>query len=232
MHEIKTPTNIAWISNRIFVNGTSDLPNVHAIQDQIKLVPLSVFQGNATSAISPSLSSIQAAIKASDKTPNPAMIPAAGVKVYDAISQAMVGNPQTYPPPDRQLLAKFASMGIGPGKTPSKEAASNSTLNAALQTGVTEGEKLINAKIANLGTSVNGWLWTSGVGTYGTNYLLRAAIAKYGLGGNAAEEAFYPVAETDSNGTILTGGTNYTIHFKPSQIPPVNPKGFWSITIY
>ena len=28
MHEMKTPTNIAWISNRIFVNGTSDLPNV------------------------------------------------------------------------------------------------------------------------------------------------------------------------------------------------------------
>ena len=132
MHEIKTPTNIAWISNRIFVNGTSDLPNVHAIQNQIKLVPLSVFQGNATSAVSPSLQSLQAAIKASDKTPNPAMIPAVGIKVYDAISQAMVGNPQTYPPPDPQLLAKFASIGIGHGKTPSKEAATNSTLNAAI----------------------------------------------------------------------------------------------------
>jgi hypothetical protein len=221
MHEIKTPTNIAWISNRIFVNGTSDLPNVHAIQNQIKLVPLSVFQqqGNATSPVSPSLQSLQAAIKATDKTPNPAMIPAAGIKIYDAISQAMVGNPQTYPPPDPQLLAKFASIGIGPGKTPSKTAATNGTLNAALQTGITEGEKLINTKIANLGTPKNGWL-------------LRAAIAKYVLGGNAAEEAFYPVAEADSSGKILTGGTNYTIHFNPSQIPPVNPLGFWSITMY
>jgi hypothetical protein len=168
MHEIKTPTNIAWISNRIFVNGTSDLPNVHAIQNQIKLVPLSVFQGNATSPVSPSLSSIQSAIKASDKTPNPAMIPAAGIRVYDAISQAMVGNPQTYPPPDPQLLAKFASIGIGPGKTPSKAAATNSTLNTALQAGVTEGEKLVNAKVANIGTPVNGWLLQTGSGTYGT----------------------------------------------------------------
>ena len=232
MHEIKTPTNISWISNRIFVNGTSDLPNVHAIQNQIKLVPLSAFQGNATSPVSASLQSLQAVIKATDKAPNPATIPAAAIKVYDAISQAMAGNPQTYPPPDPQLLAKFAGMGIGPGKTPSKEAATNSTLNAALQTGVTEGEKLINGKIANIGTSVNGWLLQTGSGTYGTNYLLRAAVAKYGLGGNAAEEAFYPVAETDSNGSILTGGTNYTIHFKPSQIPPANPKGFWSITMY
>jgi hypothetical protein len=90
----------------------------------------------------------------------------------------------------------------------------------------------MNAKFTNLGTSVNGWLLNLSPGTYGTQYLLRAAIAKYGLGGNAAEEAFYPVAETDSNGRALTGGTNYTMHFKSSQIPPVSTVGFWSITAY
>ena len=37
---------------------------------------------------------------------------------------------------------------------------------------------------------------------------------------------------TDSSGKNLTGGVNYTIHFKPSQIPPVNKLGFWSITMY
>jgi len=132
------------------------------------------------------------------------MIPAAGIKVYDAISQAMVGNPQTYPPPDPLLLAKFASIGVGVGKTPSKTVATNSTLNTALQAGIAEGEKLINAKIANIGTPVNGWLLQTGSGTYGNDYLLRADIAKYGLGGNAAEEAFYPVALTDSNGKNLT----------------------------
>ena len=85
--------------------------------------------------------------------------------------------------------AKFASIGIGPGKTPSNAAATNSTLNAALQAGVTEGEKLIKAKIANIGTPVNGWLLQTSSGTYGIDYLLRAAVAKYGLGGNAAEAA-------------------------------------------
>jgi hypothetical protein len=131
MHEIKTPTNIAWTS-----------PNVHATQNKIKLLLLSVLQGNTTPPVSPSLESLKAAIKASDKTPNPVMIPAAGIKVYDVINQAMVGNPQTYPPPDPQLLAKFTCIGIGPGKTQS----ANTTLNAALQTGVTEGQKLIEAK--------------------------------------------------------------------------------------
>ena len=142
----------------------------------------------------------------------------------------MVGNPQTLPPPEVGLLAKFASIGIGPGKTPSKEAATNSTLNAALQAGITQGEKLINAKIANVGTFVNGWNVQPGYGIFGTNYLLRAATAKAGLGANAAIEALYPVAFTDASGKPLTGGTNYIMHFKPGQTPGV--KGFWSITAY
>ena len=52
MTEIKTPTNLAWISNRLLVKGPSDLPNVHAIQDQISIVPLSGLQGNTTSPVS------------------------------------------------------------------------------------------------------------------------------------------------------------------------------------
>jgi hypothetical protein len=228
MHEIKTPTNLAWISNRIFVNGTSDLPNVHAIQDQIALVPLSVLQGKPSSVSPPSrlsLSILNSIIRSEFK---PSMIPAAGIKIYDAISQAMVGNPQS--PPDPQILAKFASIGIGPGKTPT--ATNNNTIKKALEIGITEGENLINAAIANSGIPVNGWVINTNTGTYGTNYLLRATIAKYGLGANTAEEAFYPAAITDSNGKNLTGGVNYTIHFKPSQIPPVNKLGFWSITMY
>ncbi len=126
----------------------------------------------------------------------------------------------------------FASIGIGPGKTPSKAAATNSTLNAALQKGVTEGEKLINANIASFGVNLNGWTTNLGVGSYGTDYLLRAAVAKYGLGGNAAEEAFYLAAFTDATGKPLMGGTNYLLHFTPAQIPPINPGGFWSVTAY
>lgn len=118
MTEIKTPTNLAWISNRILVKGLSDLHNIHAIQDQIGLVPLSVLQGKLASLSSPlpsrlSLSVLNAIITSQFR---PSMIPAAGIKVYDAISEAMVGNPQS--PPDPQLLSKFASIGIGPGKTP------------------------------------------------------------------------------------------------------------------
>lgn len=79
---------------------------------------------------------------------------------------------------------------------------------------------------------VNGWQLNSETGVYGTNYLLRASTAKYGLGANIPEEAIYPIAFRDASGRPLTGGTIYLIHFKPRQIPPVSPLGFWSITAY
>jgi hypothetical protein len=106
---------------------------VNAIQDQISLKPLSAFQGKATSEPLP------AASKEISVTPDLAQL---GLKVYDKISQGMVDKPPN--PPDPGVVTKFASIGIGHGKTPSTEA--NNTIKTALQTGITEGEKLIDAK--------------------------------------------------------------------------------------
>ena len=36
-------------------------------------------------------------------------------------------------------------------------------------------------------------------------------------------------AEKDNQGNPLSGDNNYTIHFNPGQLPPVN--GYWSITM-
>ena len=55
----------------------------------------------------------------------------------------MIGNPLN--PPDPVLVTKLASIGIGPGKTPSTEA--NDTIKTALQNGITEGQKLIDARV-------------------------------------------------------------------------------------
>jgi hypothetical protein len=126
-----------------------DLPNVHAIQDKISVQPLSVFEGKTAAPRS------QPATKQTPVPPQPALIPTTGIKIYDQIGQAMVGNPPN--PPDSVMLDKLATLGIGPGRTPSKEAATNSTLIAALQIGITEGEKLIDLQIQNIGIVVNGW---------------------------------------------------------------------------
>jgi hypothetical protein len=232
MTKIWTPTNLAWFINRILVKGPADVDNVQAIQDQISVKPLSEFQGNTTTPLSSSTTTTattQTNATSSKEVPigpQPALIPTTGIKIYDEISTAMIGNPLN--PPDPGLVTKLASIGIGPGKVPSTEA--NDTIKAALNTGITEGQKMIDTKVANFGTNLNGWLVNAQPGIYGTDYLFRAAVTQFGLGANIAQEALYPLTFTDIQGRPLNGTNNYTIHFDPGQTPPVD--GFWSISMY
>jgi len=211
MTQIWSQTELVWVLNRILVKGSADLPNVHAIQDKITVQPLSVFEEKTASPQS------QPATKQMPVPLQPTLIPTTGIKIYDQIGQAMVGNPPN--PSDPVTLAKFASIGIGPDKTPSKEAATNSTLNTALQDGITEGEKSIDLQIQNLGIVANGWHIAPIAQNFGNNYLLRAAVAKQELGANYPNEAVYAIAFTDVAGANLTGINNYTVHF--TQVPPV-----------
>jgi hypothetical protein len=220
MTQIISPTNLAWIQGRILVKGPSDVSNVNAIQDQISLKPLSELQGKST------LNTLSVGQKEIPAIPNPASIYKMGLRVYDEISHNMTGNPAN--PPDPLLMTKFASIGIGPGKTPSVEA--NDTIKAALQTGITEGDKLIKSKWLNVGEKVNGWSVNKKLGDYKKDYLLRAASTQFACCANIAQEALYPIAHSDVDGKHLSGTYNYTIHFNAGETPPV--KAFWSITMY
>jgi DNA sulfur modification protein DndE len=240
MIKIWSPTDLAWILQRTLLKGQDDINNVRAIQDQMSVTPLSAFQGtNATAATT----AHQAATNTSETpmssghqfvpaehvqnpvSPKPPFIPATGIRIFDEIGTAMSGN--SLNPPEPALVDKFASIGVGIGKTPSTQA--NDTTKAAMQAAITEGEKLIAKQVPNLGTQINGWRVTS-AGLYGTDYLFRAAVTKLGLGANIGQEAIYPPAFTDSEGRPLTGNNSYVIHFNPGQQPPVD--GFWSISMY
>ncbi|MGB6671754.1 MAG: DUF1254 domain-containing protein [Candidatus Nitrosopolaris sp.] len=229
MTKIWSPTNLAWLINHILVKSPSDLANVLALQDKISVKPLSVFQGKTVAANTQQPSTLTANVSSSSSKqvpigPQPYLIAPTGIKIYDEIGKAMIGNPLN--PPDPVLVTKMASIGIGPGKTPSVEA--NDTIKAALQTGIVEGQKMIDARVANIGELVNGWLIAPAAGVFGTDYLLRAATTQVALGSHIAQEALYPLTFTDKEGKPLTGANNYTIHFNAP--PPVN--AFWSITMY
>jgi hypothetical protein len=93
------------------------------------------------------------------------------------------------------------------------------------------GLRILRAESADTtGTPQNGWSTELDLGTYGSDYLLRAATAQFGLGANIAADAVYSTAFVDINGNPLNGTNNYVIHVAPDQIPPVN--GFWSLTLY
>jgi hypothetical protein len=212
---IQSPTDLVWILGRILVNGPDDVQNVRNIQDTITLTPVTKnatsIQGNGTTF------------------PTASNIKKLGLEYFDILSRTLTDN---LPPANQSnLLKRFESLGIGAGLVPSKEV-TNETIIQALKQGIIDGEKMIDQKFVNLGTTLNGWTFNLKTGLYGEDYLLRATVTKGGFGANAPQEALYPSATVDGNGKPLnaSNNTNYVIHFDKGKIPPV--KGFWSITMY
>jgi hypothetical protein len=60
--------------------------------------------------------------------------------------------------------------------------------------------KKIEASKDGLGSIVNGWIVTKGLGTYGTDCTKRAVVAAFGWPANQGKDAVYPNTEVDSAG--------------------------------
>jgi hypothetical protein len=76
----------------------------------------------------------------------------------------------------------------------------------------------------------NGWRFGTAVGRYGTDYLNRASIARWGLGALPNEDAIYPSIDHDAQGRPFSGANQYVMHIPKSALPPV--RAFWSMTLY
>lgn len=108
-------------------------------------------------------------------------------------------------------------------------------LSPAVQQALADAQPLAGRRIADtvgrVGVNLNGWNTVlSGIGTYGTDYTRRAAIAYAGLGANTPEDAIYPVTMSDDRGRPLRSDEDYVIHFDKGQLPPTH--AFWSIHAY
>ena len=159
-------------------------------------------------------------------SPQPSFIPSTGIKIFDEIGKDMIDNPPYQY--DTEVIAKFKTIGIGSGLSPSVTA--NETIKQALQTGIEQGEKLIDGKVNDLGTNINGWIINLNTGNYGSDYLLRAAVTKVLLGANVPQESVYPYTLVDSDGKNLSGTQKYVLHFDKNNLPPVD--AFWSLSMY
>ena len=222
---IQSPTNLAWMIGRTQTNGKSDYKAVHAIQDQFALTPLSAWGKPATK---PAAGQVDASVDM--KTPPPAQVAKMDAATFfGRLNRLMQDNPPAAA--DAPALARFAKLGIAPGK-PFEVATLDPSLASALEEGMQAGrEKLLAAAKASHGTEVNGWTILPGnVANFGTDYTFRAVVALVGLGANLPSDAIYPHAVADSEGQPLSGANRYTMHFAKDQLPPV--KAFWSITTY
>jgi len=135
---------------------------------------------------------------------------------------------------EKSIRARLASIGIGAGNFDQfKAIAANYRPQLAL--GMKAGDEKVNQAVATGGERSNGWQFrTHAFGNrahYAGNWLLRAALAKAGIYGLDASEAFYPMTRTLADGEALDGSKHrYTLSFTAGQLPPV--KAFWSLTMY
>jgi hypothetical protein len=136
-------------------------------------------------------------------------------------------------PEEKDIRAKLARIGIGPGKTfDFKDLSLEHKAEVGL--GMKEGNEKVVDAVKHLGKKVNGWNVASITGDrafFNGDWLRRAAAAQAGIYGNDAVEAMYPLATTLPDGEPLDGSKhNYTLTFAAGQFPPVN--AFWSLTMY
>ncbi len=137
---------------------------------------------------------------------------------------------EPFDPRDEPHLDRFARIGIGPG-APFDADTMDEPTRAAIRTGVEDARARIEAKISDFGHQVNGWNLAEIFGDrdwYGGDFLLRAAGAMMGWGGNDASEAVYPICRQDGGGQPLHGDHRYRITL--ASLPPA--RAFWSLTMY
>ena len=223
LKKITSPTNIVWIAGRTQTNGKADYEAVHAIQKEYKLTPLSAWGKPYTPP-----TNVPVDPKVSKEPPVKQVEKMDAQTFFGRLNALMQANPPAAA--DGQAMQKFAAIGIAPGKKFSLEGF-DPAAKRALEKGMKEAYQEIAAKAQKPPSKVvNGWMLTYDLGSYGTKYLYRAAIALVGLGANLPDDAIYPMTRVDREGKPLTGQNNYVMHFTKDQIPPV--KAFWSLTLY
>ncbi|MGR8960997.1 DUF1254 domain-containing protein [Rhizobium leguminosarum] len=213
----ETELIIAAYRTQLF--NPEDLDNVKKIQAGYKAEPLSKFLGQPAPEAAPVIDFIKPLTPDEEKT-SPEFF-----NILNFILQFCPTDPS-----ETELMARFAKIGVEPGKT-----FDASKLSPETKTAIDQGMADAWADLAALRKRVDAGEVTSG-DMFGTreylknNYLYRMAASVLGIYGNSKEEAMYPVYAIDSDGKKLDGANKYTVHFAADQLPPVN--AFWSLTMY
>lgn len=211
---LRLPTDLALSIGRTQLFGPDDIDNVRKVQAGYTVQPLSAYLGEP----------------APPPAPEVAWMPydgakAQGIGFFDYLGFLLQFAPAL--PEDEGIRAQLARLGTVPGQPFAAEALSPEVQDA-LQAGIDDANAAIAANIATLSNATT--LFGSRDFLRGRNFD-RATGARYGIYGNAKEEAIYVGFSTDVEGRGLDGSNaGYTMTFAAGELPPVN--AFWSVTVY
>ncbi len=211
-------TPYAFVLGRTLVFDSNDLTNVHAIQDQYKLTPLSYW---GTTNTAPDDRNVWAPYSTNDP-----------LACWKTMNRAMTENPPTVSN-QQSFVNEIAQIGLGPNQdVDATDAATKRGLIRAAQDGMAVMMEF--NQTGGYGKEINGWFYPpTTLGRCGQydDFLSRAASQCYiGIVASDTAEAVYLNAATDAEGLPLRGVNNYIIRFPAGGLPDVN--AFWSVTMY
>jgi hypothetical protein len=215
----RSETELALAVYRTQLFNPGDLENVKKVQAGYKAQPLAAFLGQTTPNTEPAIVFIRPLTSQAQKT-SPEFF-----KILNFVLQFCPTDPS-----EKELMARFAKIGVGAG-----QAFDISSLSPELKTAIEQGMADAWADLAKLQKRIDAKEVTSG-DMFGTrkflknNYLYRMAAAVLGIYGNSKQEAMYPIYATDSDGQKLDGANRYALRLAPGHLPPAN--AFWSLTMY
>jgi hypothetical protein len=231
---VKATANQSWLMVRTQVEGFNDLANVHAIQDEYSLTPLSKY-GKSYAApdgvVNPSIPS--------SPGPSPQVNAMHGKQFFLKASEWFNKVPFSSADQATGIGEVIAQFGIVHGQKFDYDA-----LPVEQKRALDEAVVQVQAEFAKIAsdpsgshaffessTSENGWtLPPAAIGDYGTDYKFRASIAFVGFGAGLRADGMYLLLVADSAGKPLDGGKKYTLTFAKGQLPPAG--AFWSVTMY
>ena len=217
MIEVRSSQRYLMIAGRVLVRGAADIDAVDALQRRVRLRRWEDYrQGrDVLPPISP-----QRRVSTAPFAADPgAFLTALGEVLRDWRASAE----------DAELVRSFARIGLSTkdGYRPERLPAG---VRAASLRGVADGEAAVRRKTFALGRNVRGWSINNEGSIFGSDHLLRAAVAMDQIYVLPREEALYPNARLDSEGRVLDGRNAYELHFSKEELPPV--RFFWSATMY
>ncbi|TDQ24187.1 DUF1254 domain-containing protein [Phyllobacterium brassicacearum] len=214
---IRSETELVLAAYRTQLFNPDDLDNVKKIQSEYKAEPLSKFLDQAAPAAAPAIDFIKP-LSPDDERTSPEFF-----NILNFVLQYCPTDPS-----ETDLMARFAKIGVGAGKTID---ISSPEMKTAIEQGMADAWADLGAlrKQIDAGKITFGELF--GTRQYlKNNYLYRMGAAVLGIYGNSKQEAMYPVYAIDADGKKLDGANKYTVHFEADKMPPVN--AFWSLTMY
>jgi hypothetical protein len=216
---IRAETELVLAPYRTQLFNPADIDNVKQVQAGYKVQPLSAFLGQPAPKAAPAIDFIK------PLTPEEQRTSLAFFNILNFVLQFCPTHPS-----ERELMGRFAKIGVGAGRTFDAGKLSPE-MRAAIEAGMADAW----AEHANLQKRIDAKEVTSG-DTFGTreflknNYLYRMGAAVLGIYGNSKQEAMYPIYSVDADGKKLNGANRYSVRFASGQLPPVN--AFWSLTMY